>query len=321
MATAAGRNLDLHFIPTPKPTTVTALKLGQGTVGIARVRSESGGIGLIHPPVVEDAFLVSHHLSNIRTEVWVDGKPVAKPDRMAGRTSIHDFRRSIACRVHTAFDSIAFYLPKIALETMLPNGLNGSLDDLTIAPSETVEDPVIAGLAATVLPLVCRPELSSALLLDHLGCALALHMTTVYTRARVEERAGGTLAIWQERRVKEMIDARLDGDIQLADLAAECRLSVGHFARAFRQTTNTTPYQWLLRRRVERAKSLMHDTERSLAAVALECGFADQSHFTRTFTRIAGLSPNAWRRHHAVSARGETSGMSSPMPFSESVAA
>jgi AraC-like DNA-binding protein len=56
------------------------------------------------------------------------------------------------------------------------------------------------------------------------------------------------------------------------------------------------PHRWLLNRRVELAKDLLRDRESSLSEIALRCGFADQSHFTRVFTRRAGVSPGSWRR-------------------------
>ena len=106
----------------------------------------------------------------------------------------------------------------------------------------------------------------------------------------------GGLAPWQERRAKEMLSAHLGKNVLLAELAAACRLSVSHFARAFRQTTGVTPHQWLIQCRVERAMELMRDCDRELSDIALVCGFADQSHFTRIFARAVGLPPGTWRR-------------------------
>jgi AraC-like DNA-binding protein len=65
----------------------------------------------------------------------------------------------------------------------------------------------------------------------------------------------------------------------------------------FKDTTGVAPYQWLVQRRVDVAKSLLEERRHSLSDIAFECGFADQSHFTRVFSRITGLSPGAWRRN------------------------
>lgn len=108
--------------------------------------------------------------------------------------------------------------------------------------------------------------------------------------------ARGGLAPWQERRAKELMSTHLARQIPLALVAGECRLSVSHFARSFKQCTGKPPHRWLLENRVERAKELLLDPEVSLAEVALDCGFSDQSHFTRVFSRTVGTSPGTWRR-------------------------
>lgn len=297
MASTHQSNLRMRYVPTPDKPEVLILGSGSGTVGVARIRCIAGGVGHFSP-ASEDAFLVSHHLSNFHSDVWVDGRLVEKPANIAGLTSIHDYRRKIDCHMHTAFDTLTFHLPRTALESACPDVHGGRLEDLSIAPSSPVNDPTVRALASAILPTLEFPERISLLYLDHVCSALATHVVTAYGRVSAA-RTGGMLAPWQERRVKEMIAANLDGEIRLADLAAECRLSVGHFVRAFRRTANTTPYQWLLHRRIDHAKTLMRDGSQTLADVALACGFADQSHFTRTFSRLVGISPRSWRRRNA----------------------
>ena len=99
-----------------------------------------------------------------------------------------------------------------------------------------------------------------------------------------------------ETRAKELLSSDLSGDLSLEEVAAQCGLTTRHFSRAFRDTTGLAPHQWFLARRVEVAKAALRSRHVSLAEVALECGFADQSHFTRVFSRIVGTTPGAWRR-------------------------
>jgi AraC family transcriptional regulator len=107
------------------------------------------------------------------------------------------------------------------------------------------------------------------------------------------------LVPWQVRRVMHFIDANLSTKIGPRDLADLVRLSVSHFARVFRATVGKSPRAFLIHRRIERAKEMMLETELPLVQIALACGLADQSHFTKRFTRIVGMSPAAWRRVHA----------------------
>lgn len=86
----------------------------------------------------------------------------------------------------------------------------------------------------------------------------------------------------------------------LDDVARSLNMSRGYFCRAFRTSTGTSPHQWRLRARVERAMELLNEGTASIADVAIACGFADQSHLTRVFVRIVGIGPGAWRRQRGA---------------------
>jgi transcriptional regulator GlxA family with amidase domain len=98
------------------------------------------------------------------------------------------------------------------------------------------------------------------------------------------------------RRVREHVEQRLSESIHLPDLARIAGLSACHFARAFKQSTGMPPHRFLVSRRVERAKQLIRQTNRPMADIALDVGFADQSHFTRRFAAVTGSTPHAFRQ-------------------------
>ncbi len=98
-----------------------------------------------------------------------------------------------------------------------------------------------------------------------------------------------------------MMDAHLDANIRVADLAAPCGLSSSYFVQAFKKSTGMTPHRWLMQRRVEKAKELLRNSETPAADVALACGFANQSHFTRVFSSVVGCPPGEWRRRNGSS--------------------
>ena len=108
------------------------------------------------------------------------------------------------------------------------------------------------------------------------------------------------LAPWQLRRVTDFMRDNLPDTLQLAQLAAISGLSPSHFGRAFKGSTGLPPHRWHLTLRIERARSMLTDAGASLADVACATGFADQSHFTRVFSKVVGMSPGAWRRAQAV---------------------
>jgi AraC family transcriptional regulator len=85
-------------------------------------------------------------------------------------------------------------------------------------------------------------------------------------------------------------------------LAQQIGFSPYHFARLFRRTTGESPHQFVMRQRVEHAQRLLMQRDAPLAAVALACGFANQSHFTQSFKRQIGLTPRAYRQARSIGA-------------------
>ncbi|NJK81252.1 MAG: helix-turn-helix transcriptional regulator [Chloroflexaceae bacterium] len=115
------------------------------------------------------------------------------------------------------------------------------------------------------------------------------------TRNDTSDPTGG-LTRQQLQRVVEFAQAHLDQAITLEALAQQTGYSPYHFARLFRQSVGMSPYQFVLRQRLERAQQLLHETEHPLLEIARDCGFANQSHMTRIFRQQLGTTPRAYRR-------------------------
>lgn len=110
------------------------------------------------------------------------------------------------------------------------------------------------------------------------------------------EPAGETLSDAQMRLLVARVDSRSDRRLPVAEMAGAVGLTETRFGAAFKRTTGKTPLQWQLARRIERAQSLVLDGDLSLAAIAIQLGFADQAHLTRAFRQFTGETPAAWRR-------------------------
>jgi len=110
--------------------------------------------------------------------------------------------------------------------------------------------------------------------------------------------ARGGLAPGALRRVREYIDQHLAEKLRIDVLAHIGALSLGHFKRAFRQSMGLPPHQYVVRRRIAVATDLLRNTRRAVADIALEVGFADQSHFTRRYVAVTHETPSACRRRH-----------------------
>lgn len=109
----------------------------------------------------------------------------------------------------------------------------------------------------------------------------------------------GGLAPWQARVLKTHIETHLDISLRTKELAKLVRLSSFHFCRVFRVSFGNSPHGYVTRRRIERAQGLILTTKLPLGQIAVDCGFADQAHFTKLFRRLTGESPGEWRRVRA----------------------
>src|SRR5271168_4886340 len=109
----------------------------------------------------------------------------------------------------------------------------------------------------------------------------------------------GGLAPWQARVLKTHIETHLDVALRTKELAKLVQLSSFHFCRVFRVSFGSSPHGYVTKRRIERAQGLILTRKLPLGQIAVDCGFADQAHFTKLFRRLTGESPGEWRRMRA----------------------
>ena len=288
------------LLPTGGIATRRALvsrSLRKNTIALTEIRCGNPADSISGPVPREDAFLVALQLRSFPVhEYWEDGRRAPVTALASGCVTLYHLKRGPAFRTNTPFHSVHFYLPRTALNALADEAGTARIADLRYAPGAGMDDPIIRALTSALRPALEQTEQANGLFVDHVMRAVATHVGEIYGGMKAVRITRGGLAPWEERRAREIIDANLDGEISLARLARECGLSTSHFSRAFRRTMGMAPHRWLLQRRVDAAKTLLRDRQAPLAEVALACGFADQSHFTRIFTKIANVSPAAWRR-------------------------
>ena len=131
---------------------------------------------------------------------------------------------------------------------------------------------------------------------ESLATALAVHILQKYSNKQLQSRDYPSgLPSYKLRQVIEYIQAHLEQDLNLTQLAEVAELSQYYFVRMFKQSVGVAPYQYVLQCRVERAKQLLQKNNLAIAQVALCCGFTDQNHLTRVFRRLTSTTPKAYR--------------------------
>jgi AraC family transcriptional regulator len=132
--------------------------------------------------------------------------------------------------------------------------------------------------------------------LDSLGVSVAARLVACHSSVSVElGKQRGRMSDRKLRRVLSYIEDNLAQDISLRDIATSAGLSVSHLTPLFRETVGLPVHQYLIRRRVERAKELLRGSNMPISQIAFETGFAHQSHLARNMRRVLGVSPRAFR--------------------------
>lgn len=159
-------------------------------------------------------------------------------------------------------------------------------------------DPLIAQIGHAILTMIETHDADSRLYADALAIALIHHCLRRFGNLTLPTPSPSQLSKHQLQRTLNYIHGCFDQDLTLTELAAYAGHSVTHFSRLFRQATGQSPYRYLIRCRVERARELLSEGEWTVAQVAQMVGFFDQSHLARAFKRAYGISPSAVRVRH-----------------------
>jgi AraC family transcriptional regulator len=262
--------------------------------GLAQLRSRKGSVAFT--PLVSgpgaSAAIVHQPVSTIRAAslpdhvVCVSLSPVVPYDVVwEGRLRTGRFRRGDVAILPCGFDSDwEMHCPQDVLHIHVSPALLSAQTEriIDLIPTVGKRRASVERLAARIL----REPFASA---GDLACALLLAL-----ECEEEQRHG--LGPLRRRAIEDYTQATLAESISVATLAALCGLSPFHFTRAFAREYGSSPHQWLIEQRLNRAEALLGQTTESLANVALACGFVDQAHLTRIIRTRRGTTPARLRR-------------------------
>lgn len=199
-----------------------------------------------------------------------------------------------AATLEGASEHLAIYLePSLILRAASESRTPGVVE---VVEACSPGDAVISSVGLALLSELESEAPGGRLYADSLANVLAAHLLRHYTASGSSaQRFTGGLSGRRLRRVTAFIADNYESDLSIAELAGVAGISAFHFAREFKRATGTTPHQYLIKFRVERAKALLTESEMPLVEVSSRAGFSHQSHFTRLFHRLTGMTPQSYR--------------------------
>jgi AraC family transcriptional regulator len=182
-------------------------------------------------------------------------------------------------------------------DTALMASSDGAYGEVELRPSRKFADARLSAMVAAVQAEMVAGFPSGRLFLDSVEQAMAVALVNGHAvRHRPVQISRGGLGPARLRRITEFVDAKMENELSLDEMAESVGLSTAHFARMFRKSTGETPHQFVLRQRLERAKAMLRAPDARVLDVAVACGFKTQQHFAQVFRDLWGVSPTKYRQ-------------------------
>jgi AraC family transcriptional regulator len=188
-----------------------------------------------------------------------------------------------------------------------PRNLGIDLDESVIASlryESSFQDPLLAEIAYAIASELQSQTSAGSLLAETLASSLAARLVQNHLSSSPAQAFPRIKQEGMDRRrlsrVLEYIQANLESDVTVDDLASIACLSRFHFARAFKAAVGESPYRFVSAKRLERAKTLLIRGDQSLVDIALALNFSCQANFTRAFRQRTGQAPGQYRRSFSV---------------------
>lgn len=169
-------------------------------------------------------------------------------------------------------------------------------DQLELRLEFQTRDPQLEAIGMMLLAELKQEGIGGGLYIESLSNVLAVHLIRQYAASKSQLIVyESSLSERQVLQVVEYIDAHLNQDVKLTDLAALLNISESHLSHRFKRAIGMTPHQYLLQQRIERAKQLLKQGDRSIMDIALLCGFNSHSHLSKQFRQLTSMTPKAYR--------------------------
>lgn len=182
------------------------------------------------------------------------------------------------------------FLAQIAYESVNP-------DRVELLLTRKTADPLIAQIGLALKSSLEVDGVGSRFYADSMATALSAHLLRYYsTRNHQFREYENGLSKQKLKQAIEYIQEHLGENLSLSEIANELGISQYYFCHLFKRSTGMSAHQYLIQQRIEQAKHLLKQPEQTITAIALDCGFANQSHFAKYFRQYTGVNPKQFRK-------------------------
>lgn len=253
-----------------------------------------------HPPREDHLPPLGEHIVTLylgeplRSVQWLEGE-IRESQTVCGDVMVKAAGRSHGWKRDKPADVLNMrldpgFLRKVAEENYL------DADRVELLDTFGAADPRVEHVGLALLAELEAGGVGGRVYAEALATALGAHLLREYSAfPQAARMVGGGLPKRALKAVTDLVDDELSGDLSLAQMAGAANLSPYHFSRLFRESTGLAPHQYVISRRVERAKALIASTDLPFYGIARAVGFSHHQHLTRHFKRIVGVTPGRFR--------------------------
>jgi AraC-like DNA-binding protein len=247
-----------------------------------------------------DHHVVAIALRGIDMRLTVAGRPVHDGVATSGAFHLTAAGDPVRCLFRGPYDVLHLYLPT-SLVKAVAEGAPGTAVVTLSSGDRLCRDAIVESLGRSLVQADAAGDELGSLFADSVGVALTARLLALSRAATpTQRRTTAGLVRWRLKRAIDYIESRLEEPPRLAEVASATGLTRMHFAAQFRATTGLRPHEYMLRRRIDRAKDMLAETSMSVLEVALSVGFQSPSHFSTVFKRFTGEAPFAWRQSQSA---------------------
>lgn len=246
---------------------------------------------------VPEVHVVNYLIAGQVTVVWRRGHRIQESQLHSGDVTIVPAHEANSVRIEGGWCTMLHWIiPSQLLATVAAEEFGNSLAQIHLRPALGVRDRSIVEYCASLNSEFQQPHDRSPLHVEFLTRGLTVHLLRQSSSLELSPRVpAGTLSAAKLRAAIDYVHDNLSWNLSLEDIAGATGDSPCHFARMFRRTTGKSPHQYVIGRRIECAKRLLEAGALSISAIAVDTGFASQSHLTEVFRRVTGVTPKTFQ--------------------------